>query len=67
MAGRMGSIDLKWTVMAINLQRQVRGDLAEVLGIVGHTTCERSALKRQVRALSAEGRLSARSSRCCRC
>jgi tight adherence protein B len=58
MAGRMGSVDFEWTVMAINLQRQVGGNLAEVLGTVGQTIRERSALKRQVRALSAEGRLS---------
>jgi tight adherence protein B len=55
---RVGSIDFRWTVMAINLQRQVGGNLAEVLGTVGQTIRERSALKRQVRALSAEGRLS---------
>jgi tight adherence protein B len=58
MAQRMGSVDFEWTVMAINLQRQVGGNLAEVLGTVGQTIRERSALKRQVRALSAEGRLS---------
>jgi len=58
MAERMGSVDFEWTVMAINLQRQVGGNLAEVLGTVGQTIRERSALKRQVRALSAEGRLS---------
>ena len=58
MAERMGSIDFEWTVMAINLQRQVGGNLAKVLGTVGQTIRERSALKRQVRALSAEGRLS---------
>jgi tight adherence protein B len=58
MAERMGSLDFKWTVMAINLQRQVGGNLAEVLTTVGQTIRERSALKRQVRALSAEGRLS---------
>jgi tight adherence protein B len=58
MAQRLGSVDFRWTVMAINLQRQVGGNLAEVLGTVGQTIRERSALKRQVRALSAEGRLS---------
>jgi tight adherence protein B len=58
MAERMGSLDFQWTVMAINLQRQVGGNLAEVLATVGQTIRERSALKRQLRALSAEGRLS---------
>jgi tight adherence protein B len=67
MAGRARSIDFDWTVMAINLQRQVGGNLAEVLGTVGQTIRERSALKRQVRALSAEGRLSCVTSPSCRC
>ena len=58
MAQRVRSVDFEWTVMAINLQRQVGGNLAEVLGTVGQTIRERSALQRQVRALSAEGRLS---------
>ena len=58
MAQRLGSVDFQWTVMAINLQRQVGGNLAEVLGTVGQTIRERAALQRQVRALSAEGRLS---------
>ncbi|HTE71171.1 MAG TPA: type II secretion system F family protein, partial [Actinomycetes bacterium] len=46
------------TVMAIRLQRQVGGNLAEVLSTVAQTIRERYALKRQIRALSAEGRLS---------
>jgi tight adherence protein B len=57
MAGRVRSLDFDWTVMAVNLQRQVGGNLAEVLGTVCQTIRERSTLKRQVRALSAEGRL----------
>jgi tight adherence protein B len=58
MARRMRSVDFEWTVMAINLQRQVGGNLAEVLGTVSQTIRERYTLKRQIRALSAEGRLS---------
>jgi tight adherence protein B len=58
MAGRVRSLDFDWTVMAVNLQRQVGGNLAEVLGTVCQTIRERATLKRQVRALSAEGRLS---------
>jgi tight adherence protein B len=56
---RMRSLDLEWTVMAIRLQQQVGGNLAEVLATVGQTIRERAQLRRQVRALSAEGRLSA--------
>ncbi|MGH3100154.1 MAG: type II secretion system F family protein, partial [Thermoleophilia bacterium] len=58
MAKRTGSIDFEWTVMAIRLQRQVGGNLAEVLSTVSQTIRDRYSLKRQIRALSAEGRLS---------
>jgi tight adherence protein B len=58
MAKRTGSVDFEWTVMAIRLQRQVGGNLAEVLSTVSQTIRDRYALKRQIRALSAEGRLS---------
>jgi tight adherence protein B len=37
----------------------VGGNLAEVLDAVGHTIRERNAIRRQVKALSAEGKLSA--------
>ena len=58
MANRTKSVDFKWTVMAIRLQRQVGGNLAEVLSTVAQTIRDRYALKRQIKALSAEGRLS---------
>jgi tight adherence protein B len=58
MAKRTGSVDFGWTVMAIRLQRQVGGNLAEVLSTVSQTIRDRYSLKRQIRALSAEGRLS---------
>jgi tight adherence protein B len=58
MAERVGSEDLKWAVMAVNIQRQVGGNLAEVLDIVANTVRERAYVHRQVRVLSAEGRLS---------
>jgi tight adherence protein B len=58
MAKRTNSIDFEWTVMAIRLQRQVGGNLAEVLSTVSQTIRDRYALKRQIKALSAEGRLS---------
>jgi tight adherence protein B len=58
MAKRTGSVDFEWTVMAIRLQRQVGGNLAEVLNTVSQTIRDRYTLKRQIRALSAEGRLS---------
>jgi tight adherence protein B len=58
MAKRTGSVDFEWTVMAIRLQRQVGGNLAEVLGTVAQTIRDRYSLRRQIKALSAEGRLS---------
>ena len=45
--------------MAIRIQREVGGNLAELLLSVAGTIREREYLRRQVKALSAEGRLSA--------
>jgi Flp pilus assembly protein TadB len=58
-ATRMNSDDLHWTVLAIRIQEGVGGNLAEVLLTIAGTIRERGYLRRQVRALSAEGRLSA--------
>jgi tight adherence protein B len=58
MADRIGSEDMRWAVMAVNIQRQVGGNLAEVLDIVANTVRERAYVHRQVRVLSAEGRIS---------
>ncbi len=58
-AERMDSEDFRWTVMAIRIQREVGGNLAEVLRTTVATMRERAALRRHVKALSAEGLLSA--------
>ena len=58
-ADRMESQDLRWTVMAIRIQREVGGNLSEVLHTTARTMRDRAAMRRRVRALSAEGRLSA--------
>jgi len=58
-AERMGSDDMRWTVMAIRIQRGIGGNLAEVLSTTVSTIRERGFLRRHVQALSAEGRLSA--------
>ena len=58
-ANRMDSDDMRWTVMALRIQQGVGGNLAEVLLTIADTIRERAFLRRQVRALSAEGRLSA--------
>jgi tight adherence protein B len=54
----MGSVDFEWVVMAIRIQRSVGGNLSELLNKVAETIREREYLERQVKALSAEGRLS---------
>ena len=54
----MGSVDFEWVVMAIRIQREVGGNLSELLNKVAATIREREYLERQVKALSAEGRLS---------
>jgi tight adherence protein B len=45
--------------MAVRIQREVGGNLAEVLQTTVETIRERGRLRRHVRSLSAEGRLSA--------
>ncbi len=59
-ATRMGNDDFAWVVQAISIHRDVGGDLARVLDNIVGTVRERASVHRQVRALSAEGRLSAR-------
>ncbi|MFG1608922.1 type II secretion system F family protein [Actinoplanes sp. NPDC049265] len=56
---RTGNHDMKWLTMAIKLQREVGGNLSEVLQTTADTMREREQLRRSVHALSAEGRLSA--------
>ena len=56
---RVGSGDFKWAVLAVNIQREVGGNLAEILDNVADTLRERAQMRRQIRVLTAEGRLSA--------
>lgn len=58
-AVRMASVDLGWVVMAIRIQREVGGNLSEVLTTVAGTLRERERIRRQAQVLSAEGRISA--------
>lgn len=57
-ATRMHSVDLLWAVMAIRIQREVGGNLAELLDTVARTMTERERLKHEILSLTAEGRLS---------
>jgi tight adherence protein B len=56
---RVVNDDLSWAVIAIRIQRETGGNLAEILETTVETIRERGRLARHVRALSAEGRLSA--------
>jgi tight adherence protein B len=57
LAGRMQSEDFEWVVGAVEINREVGGDLAAILDNVAETIRERQRLNRQMRALTAEGRL----------
>jgi tight adherence protein B len=57
-AVRMESRDFDWSVLAIRIQREVGGNLAELLQTVAETMVQRSRLRGEVKALTAEGRIS---------
>ncbi|HEX5936925.1 MAG TPA: type II secretion system F family protein [Actinomycetota bacterium] len=59
LADRVGSADFRWAVLAVNIQREVGGNLAEILDNVSDTLRERAMMRRQIKVLTAEGRLSA--------
>lgn len=54
---RMPSEDLDLIVTAINVQREVGGNLAEILEIISHTIRERIKLKGEIGVLTAQGRI----------
>lgn len=56
---RVPSTDLKFFAIAILIQKETGGNIAEILDRIGRLIRERLQFKRQVRALTAEGRLSA--------
>jgi len=58
LAVRMQSEDFEWVVGAIEINREVGGDLATIMDNVADTIRERQRLHRQMRALTAEGRIS---------
>ena len=55
----MRSDDFNWAAQAIAINRETGGNLAETLQRTAATIRERNQIRRQVKALSAEGRLSA--------
>lgn len=58
-AERMRNEDFYWISQAIGINREVGGNLADVLDGVSKTIRERGQMKRQVAALAADGKLSA--------
>lgn len=58
MAKRVNSDDLDLLITAVLIQRQIGGNLAEVLDKIAETIRERVRLQGQIRTLTAQGRLS---------
>lgn len=58
MQRRVASPDFELVVTAVLIQRQVGGDLASILDTISETIAERVRMKREVMALTAQGRLS---------
>ena len=55
---RVPSEDLDLVITAVNIQREVGGNLAEVLDTISHTIRERVRIKGEIRTLTAQGRAS---------
>ena len=58
MLRRVPSDDLDLVITAVNIQREVGGNLAEVLDTISFTIRERVRIKGEIRTLTAQGRLS---------
>ena len=58
-AARVQNEDFEWVIDAMRIHRQVGGDLAQILDKVSETIRARNRLRRQISALTAEGRMSA--------
>jgi tight adherence protein B len=58
-AARMRSDDFRWIAEAVAINQEAGGNLSDVLDQAGKTIRERNEIRRQVKALSAEGRMSA--------
>lgn len=57
LVNRVESEDLDLVVTAVNIQREVGGNLAEILDVISHTIRERIKLKGEIRVLTAQGRI----------
>lgn len=56
MLRRIDSEDFDLVITAVNIQREVGGNLAEILEVIAHTIRERIKLKGEIRVLTAQGR-----------
>jgi tight adherence protein B len=59
MAERLDIRDLDWVVQAIRIQQQVGGKLADLLHTLADFIRAREEVRREVKVLTAEGRMSA--------
>mgnify|MGYP001384996184 CR=1 FL=1 len=59
MAHRVGSVDLRFFITSVLVQRETGGNLAEIIDSLAWLIRQRFELQLRVKALSAEGRLSA--------
>jgi tight adherence protein B len=57
---RIPSEDLDFVVTAINVQREVGGNLAEIMDVISYTIRERIRIKGEIRALTAQATYSGR-------
>ncbi len=55
---RVPSEDLDLVITAVNIQREVGGNLAEVLDTISYTIRERVRIKGEIKTLTAQGRIS---------
>lgn len=58
MENRMGSLDFDLVVTAVLIQRQVGGNLAQILDTISTTINDRIRMRREILALTAQGRMS---------
>lgn len=58
MVDRVNSDDLDLVITAVLIQRQVGGNLSEILDSIAHTIRERIRIKGEIKTLTAQGRIS---------
>ena len=59
MAKRVNSELFDWTALAVSIQNEVGGNLAEVMDTISDTIRDKERTLRQIKALTAEGKISA--------